>query len=391
MGFHSYVWQHKGPLAESCKCVWPLTVSGQNIYIFGRKFTACLQLLVLSRQCFPAGARWSYYTDLHHQPSHHRPLSALLHDFFADTIYESAKIRHLIWYILLYAGCQCWLDGVCRNRKVSISSVCVAIYVSDHFIIITLWCSSLTVLYYRYLAIAHPLWYRFRFTIKSSVAICVVVWVLPVFFFWFPRGLPYLLLLPFPLFMFFLVGIVKALSGSISVSSDEKRRIVGTSVLVLLIYTLLILPLIILLLIVGDAYEDIVASPASLPVQLCPLADLLLYVFIKKGIIEKRLASECCCRMDSNNSNRMESNDTSVHQCKWWQHQHSGFTDSHKTRQICRLRCIINRKNNKDKRGERDLSCYISFIHLFWCFSFMFSVILCSVIVQKLLKTKNCG
>ncbi|KAI3363505.1 hypothetical protein L3Q82_012105 [Scortum barcoo] len=50
------------------------------------------------------------------------------------------------------------------------------------------------------------------------------------------------LLLPLPLFIFFLGGTLRALSASQSVPSDEKRRIVGCLVLVMLIYTLLFLP-----------------------------------------------------------------------------------------------------------------------------------------------------
>ncbi|XP_051253994.1 proteinase-activated receptor 1-like [Dicentrarchus labrax] len=158
----------------------------------------------------------------------------------------------------------------------------------------------------RFLVIVCPLWYRCRRSIKSSVLICVLVWVVPSVLYLLTEYLYYiafwvistLLLLPFPLFIFFLVGVLKALSASISVPSDEKRRIVGILVLVLLIYTLLFLPSIIGMLL--ETYNETLNILSLMFLRLSPLADLVLYIFMRKGIIEKILASVCCCRKDSN-------------------------------------------------------------------------------------------
>ncbi|XP_044229393.1 G-protein coupled receptor 4-like [Thunnus albacares] len=166
----------------------------------------------------------------------------------------------------------------------------------------------------RYLVIAWPLWYHVRRTIKISLAVCVVVWTLPLVlllfvYFWVKSMvmitiLGVLSLVPFPLLIFFLGGTLKSLSAAISVSSDEKRRIVGMLVLVLLIYTLLFLPTIIVFLTEEVRDNDTLIKLRLILVRFSPLADLILYFFIRKGAIDKLLASLCCCRMDSDDNSR---------------------------------------------------------------------------------------
>ncbi|XP_067467145.1 ovarian cancer G-protein coupled receptor 1-like [Thunnus thynnus] len=165
----------------------------------------------------------------------------------------------------------------------------------------------------RYLVIAWPLWYHVRSTIKISLAVCVVVWTLPlvsVLSVYFMVNFEIsdiifavLLLIPFPLLIFFLGGTLKALSAAISVSSDEKRRIVGMLVLVVLIYTLLFLPRIIVLLSYKAQSNHDFRKLTEMLLEFSPLADLILYVFIKETM-DKLLASLCCCIMDNDDNNR---------------------------------------------------------------------------------------
>ncbi|XP_062285993.1 G-protein coupled receptor 4-like [Scomber scombrus] len=158
-----------------------------------------------------------------------------------------------------------------------------------------------SILYHRYLLIAWPLWYRSRRTIKVSVVVCVVVWVSALVITcsaglsddeFKPLGV--ILFLPFPVLIFSVVGIFKGLSAAISVSSEEKRRIVGVTILVLLNYTLLFLPYIIFYLIPTHTTTNPLAF-----IFLNPLGDLVLYVFMRKGATDKILASVCCCRMET--------------------------------------------------------------------------------------------
>ncbi|XP_075328754.1 G-protein coupled receptor 4-like [Odontesthes bonariensis] len=153
----------------------------------------------------------------------------------------------------------------------------------------------------RYLVITQPLWYRFRRNIKTSLIVCVVVWILPlvyvlplyfdVNFYVTETIFAVFVLLPLPLFIFFLVGTLKALSTARSVPADEKRRIVAILIVVLLIYTLLFLPSVIWSLVEKARDNRIFHNMAFFFLNLSPLADLTMYVFIRKGAIDKLLAS----------------------------------------------------------------------------------------------------
>ncbi|XP_071389806.1 G-protein coupled receptor 4-like [Centroberyx affinis] len=162
----------------------------------------------------------------------------------------------------------------------------------------------------RYLVIACPLWYRFRRTIKFSLVVSLMVWAFSIvhlivtyFVMWRLSGLgesiflSISLLLPFPLLIFFLAGTLKALSASISVPPEEKRRIVGVLVLVLLNYTLLFLPTIIWFLAAATHSIIFDRNLCLIFVQFSPLVDLVLYVFMRKGAVDKLLACLCRCRM----------------------------------------------------------------------------------------------
>lgn len=155
----------------------------------------------------------------------------------------------------------------------------------------------------RYLLVAWPLWYRFRRSIRSSVLVCLGVWFFPAVVLLPVLALVDLdtasiiygglLLLPFPLFIFFPFGTIKALSTSQGVPSNKKKQIVALLVVVLLIYTLLFLPTIIWCLF--EIHSNTFTSLAFSVLTLSPLADLTLYIFIRKDVANQLTGRKWCC------------------------------------------------------------------------------------------------
>ncbi|KAM3606889.1 uncharacterized protein V6R79_025132 [Siganus canaliculatus] len=155
----------------------------------------------------------------------------------------------------------------------------------------------------RYLLVSRPLCFCSKGPTRTSVEVSVLVWILCavvyVGTFFALASLPvlgliiigFLFLLPVPLFIFCLAATLRALSAC-RLPAEEKRRVVALLVLVLLIYILLFLTL---------GYFIFSNHPFIL-FKLNPLADLVLYVFMRKGAVDKLLASVCCCKMNGGDS-----------------------------------------------------------------------------------------
>uniref|UniRef100_A0A3B5L278 G-protein coupled receptors family 1 profile domain-containing protein n=1 Tax=Xiphophorus couchianus TaxID=32473 RepID=A0A3B5L278_9TELE len=163
----------------------------------------------------------------------------------------------------------------------------------------------------RYLLIAWPFWYRFQRKLKLSASVSVVSWILSVFI-GLNNGMwqGSLLVLPMPLLIFFLVRSIKALSTAQNVPPNERQQIIVVLTVVLFAYVLTFLPQIL----VDTTFVNLISVPCTL-IQLNPLADLLLYLIIKKCLFDKLLAFLCCCRKINNRN--QQTNSITATTCSW--------------------------------------------------------------------------
>lgn len=178
--------------------------------------------------------------------------------------------------------------------------------------------ASLSVLRCRYCFIACP-WLDWLRQTKASVLVCVLVWVLcvvsvplGVVLEEFVRFIIYALL-PTPLFIFSLAGTIKALPASTSVPTEDKRRIIGILVVLLLNYFSM-LPTIIIHDLINSSLIDQTQIHVMFVILflLSPFVDLILFVFMWKGPIDRLLGLLCCCNRDNT-----AADEAGGGQCEW--------------------------------------------------------------------------
>lgn len=99
---------------------------------------------------------------------------------------------------------------------------------------------------------------------------------------------------PAPVLIFCLAGTIKALPAATSVSTEEKRRIVGTFVLLLFNYFLINLPAVNLsIYLTGNT--DLYCIAFLIFFLFGHFVDFTLFIFMQNGPVDKLLACMYCC------------------------------------------------------------------------------------------------
>ncbi|KAG9267189.1 G-protein coupled receptor 4-like [Astyanax mexicanus] len=169
----------------------------------------------------------------------------------------------------------------------------------------------------RYVMITFPLQYRSFRSLKFSVCVSVMIWSLSladivISLVMIIRGnlevvflmSSVLLFVPYPLVVFCFFGSWRALSRSVSVPPDEKKRVLRILALVLFSYTVMFLPVSVCHILISVSLENFAkVAPlklvAGLLIYLNPLADCLMYVFLRKDI--KGILKYFCYKIPNRN------------------------------------------------------------------------------------------
>lgn len=160
----------------------------------------------------------------------------------------------------------------------------------------------------RYLLVCHPHWYRSHHTVKTSCAVSLIIWLVPVTYA-IPAGLEFInvtqcvvFFIPYVIIILCFAGTCRGLSHAISMTSKKRTVVLGNLSLVLVNYTFLILPLSFTTLFtrcvldyqeLDVAYNTYIFCHCLL--YLNPLADCLFYFFMRSDI-DKIVKSLYCCR-----------------------------------------------------------------------------------------------
>ncbi|XDV26395.1 hypothetical protein PO909_030125 [Leuciscus waleckii] len=165
----------------------------------------------------------------------------------------------------------------------------------------------------RYLLVSHPIWYRSHHSLKVCCVVSVIIWFVPLIFADFTDAIS--CLIPYPIIILCFVGTCRGLSRAISLTSLKRKKILGSLFLVLLTYTFLVLPNIILTFIYTFSYDStqlvfsysytlfyIIWYCSEFLLYLNPLADCLLYMFLRPDVGGLMKSVHCCCRTDTHQS-----------------------------------------------------------------------------------------
>uniref|UniRef100_A0A8C2IDF8 G-protein coupled receptors family 1 profile domain-containing protein n=1 Tax=Cyprinus carpio TaxID=7962 RepID=A0A8C2IDF8_CYPCA len=154
----------------------------------------------------------------------------------------------------------------------------------------------------RYLMVSHPHWYKSHHSLKLSCFVSLITWLVPLIFYHLPECIA--CFFPYPIIIFCFVGTCRGLSHSLSLTPLNRKLILGSLFLVLLTYTCLILPFVIMDFI--DFYTcidwmNMIFVKANLFLEcllyLNPLADCLLYLFMRADVSDIMKSVPCCCNV----------------------------------------------------------------------------------------------